>query len=257
MDVSELESISRFVRREVIKFKTSSGYGHLASTLSCVEILVSLYFDPNSNFDAKCDVLLFGKAHGGPAIYPILAKLGFIETEELTKYCTPEGILRLHPDKSIAGCDYVGGSLGNAIGYAAGRALAEPERKFVVIMGDAELYEGSVWEALIMISHYRLKNLVIIIDRNGLGTIGFTEELLALEPLKEKFEAFGIKTLSAKGHDFTSLSAAFGSSSDGPICVIAETIKAKGVSFMEGRPEFHTTYPTDLESVNRMLEENR
>lgn len=241
------------MRQEIIKFKTKSGYGHLASTLSTVDILVSLYFDNNASFSPNLDVICFGKAHGGPAVYPILAKLNYFPKEELSKYCSPEGILRLHPDFTIPGCDYVGGSLGNAIGYIAGRAFAEPDRKFVVILGDAELYEGSVWESLIFISHHNLSNLLMIVDRNGLGTIGFTEELLALEPLKEKFSSFGINTVIVDGHDFNALNSAFNETKNHPRCIIAQTIKAKGVKFMEGIPEFHTKYPTDEATVAEML----
>jgi transketolase len=255
MEVAQLELISRKVRREVIEFKTKSGYGHLASTLSIVDVLVSLYYNENSNFRPSSDVLCFGKAHGGPAVYPILADLGFFPKAELAKYCTPEGILRLHPDFTIPGCDFVGGSLGNAIGYIAGRALAEPERRFVVVLGDAELYEGSVWEALIFIAHHKLRNVLMIVDRNGLGTIGFTEELLALEPLQDKFVSFGIETDVVDGHDFEALNSRFNAISNKPRCVIAKTIKSKGVSFMEGIPEYHTKYPTDRETVELMLGE--
>jgi transketolase len=218
-----------------------------------VEILVSVYLDPDSGFDAKKDVLIFGKAHGGPAVYPILAHLGFFPENELEKYCEKNGILRLHPDWSIPGCDFVGGSLGNAIGYAAGRALAERSRRFIVVMGDAELYEGSVWESLMFIAHHKLQNLTVVIDRNGLGTIGFTEKLLALEPLVQKFEAFGIETRTVDGHNFNELRVAFGGFISKPSCIIAKTIKSKGVSFMEGIPEYHTKFPTDSATVAKML----
>jgi len=251
--VDSLEEISKYVRREVIKFKTASGHGHLASTLSVVDILVALYFGTPRYFNPQNDILVFGKAHGGPAIYPILSRLGFIDESELSKYCLPNGILRLHPDQSIPGCDFVGGSLGNALGYAAGRAFSERDRQFVVILGDAELYEGSIWEALLFISHNKLNNLLMIVDRNGLGTIGFTEELLALEPINQKFSTFGISAITVDGHNFRDLTSAYSSSRSQPTCIIANTIKARGVSFMEGKPEYHTKYPTDSNTVEMML----
>jgi transketolase len=186
-----LKILAKTFRKDIFIFKTNSGFGHLASSLSCVDILVSLFFDPASNFDLEHDRVIFGKGHGSPAIYPILAELGYFSRDELNKYCKPNGILRMHADYSIPGCNFVGGSLGNAIGFAAGLAVARPWQKFIVILGDAELYEGSIWESLIFISHHQLTNITIIVDRNKFGILGNTEKGLKLEPLVNKFEAFG------------------------------------------------------------------
>ena len=127
-----------------------------------------------------------------------MADLGYFDQAELGKYCTPEGILRLHADASIPGCPYVGGSLGNALGYAAGAAY-QSDQEVYIILGDAELYEGAIWESLIFIAHHNLKNLHIIVDRNGLGILGATEELLKLEPLADKFTSFGFEVATIDG----------------------------------------------------------
>ena len=250
----ELTSIAREVRMELIKYTTRTGAGHLASSLSMIEILVSLYFDENLSFNHIRDKLFFGKAHGGPAVYPILAKLGYFDKSEMDRYCMADGILRMHPDQSIPGCTYVGGSLGNALGFSAGLAQADKTKRAVTILGDAELYEGSVWEAFFYISHHNLNNLLTVVDRNGLGILGPTEELLRLEPLSEKLEAFGFNVVEINGHSFEELRKSFNQSTNIPTVVIAHTVKAKGVDFMENKPEYHTIIPRDHETITQMLE---
>ena len=251
----ELKSIAKKTRLEVFKFKTSSGSGHLASSLSCVDIVTSLYYDEEVVFDPHEDYLIFSKAHGSPAVYPILADLGFYDKSELDKYCRPGGILKLHSDASIPGCHFVGGSLGNGIGYAAGLALGKRDKKVFVILGDAELYEGSVWETLIFIAHHQLNNVVLIIDRNKYGILGATEEMLKLEPLKDKFEAFGFDTLEIDGHDFDDIRSSLTHKSDKPVAIIAKTIKGKGVSYMEDKYEYHTIIPKSESDIKQGIEE--
>ena len=250
----DLQAKANFVRREIIKFKTETGNGHLASALSIVDVLVSLYYDDFTWFDHKQDEIVWGKAHGGPAVYPILSDLGYFKESELEMYCRPGGILRLHPDKSIPGCNFVGGSLGNGIGYAAGLAFANPHKKYVAIRGDAELYEGAVWESLILINHFQLTNLLIIVDRNGLGILGATEELLKLEPLEKKFTSFGFNVVIGDVHDFTKLRSILKTPPVMPTVFIAETVKSKGVLFMEGKAEYHTIIPRDFVVIEQMLD---
>lgn len=247
--VRELDGIARRVRLEIFKFKTAAGVGHLASCLSCVDILVSLVFDGPGLLSGD-DRILFSKGHGSPAIYPILVEVGLVGREELGKYCQVGGGLRLHSDASIPGCHFVGGSLGNGIGYAAGRAMAERKHRWYVIMGDAELYEGSVWEALMFLRQHELGNVTVIVDRNGMGILGKTEELLRLEPLADKFRAFGFETvLTVDGHDFDHLRWGLGREAAGPKIIIANTVKGKGVSYMEGRYEWHSVIPKDKQQI--------
>ena len=255
MNNLELEKIAKSVRKNVFEFKTKTGNGHLASCLCTADIVVSLYYDKQTPFNHEDDILIFSKAHGSPIIYPILADLGYYDKDELNKYCTPEGILRLHSDKSIPGCHFVGGSLGNGIGYAAGLALGNRNKNVYVILGDAELYEGAVWETMMFITHHNLTNIKLIVDRNQLGILGATEELLKLEPLTNKFESFGFNTFTVNGHDFDALREVFNKTSNKPIAIIANTIKGKGVSYMEGKYEYHTIIPKDEKSIITGLNE--
>ena len=253
MNNEQLKKIAKSVRKEIFKFKTRDGIGHLHSSLSPVDVLVSLFYDEETNFNHEEDLIIFGKAHGSPSIYPILADFGYFPKDELDKYCRPGGILRLHSDSSIPGCLFVGGSLGNGIGYASGIALANRDKNVYVIMGDAELYEGSVWESLMFINHHNLKNLRIIVDRNGLGTIGDTEKMLKLNPLDEKFKSFVGSAKCIDGHSYDELREVF--SEDSPQVIIANTIKGKGVSYMEGKWKYHTIVPKGEELIKQGLED--
>tara|TARA_R110000796_G_scaffold251083_1_gene381661 strand:- start:93 stop:866 length:774 start_codon:yes stop_codon:yes gene_type:complete len=254
MENSLLEKKAKKARKEIFKFKTESGFGHLASCLCCVDFLVSLYYDEKTNFDHKKDTVIFSKAHGSPALYPILVDLGYVEEAELEKYCQPEGMFRLHSDSSIPGCHFVGGSLGNGIGHAAGLAYSSDQEVYVVL-GDAELYEGSVWETLMFVTHHNINNLHIIIDRNGMGILGHTEELLKLEPLGDKFKSFGFDVEEVDGHDFSQLRKTFLTKNKKPKVTIANTIKGKGVSYMEGKWQYHTIIPSEKELLETGIKE--
>jgi transketolase len=244
-----LLGFARETRREIFRFKTNTGYGHLASCLSCVDILISIYLDAKSDFDITHDRVIFSKGHGSPAVYPILVGLGLIQEAELDRYCTRSGLLRLHADYTIPGCFFVGGSLGNGIGFAAGLAFARPWQNFYVILGDAELYEGSVWESLLFIKQHGLKNLVLIVDRNKHGILGNTEEMIRLEPLGQKFSAFGFEVNRIDGHDLTQLRSFFSNKSDNCRILIADTVKGKGVSYMEDKYEYHSIIPKSSEEI--------
>lgn len=252
--MNRLEDIAKNIRREIFDFMTANKVGHLASSLSCVDILVSLYYDSKHSFKYKDDILIFGKAHGSPALYPILVDLGYIQREELAKFCLKDGILRLHADQSIPGCHFVGGSLGNGIGYAAGVAYGNT-KNVIVLLGDGELYEGSVWETLMFISHHNLNNMRIIIDRNGMCTIGETEKMIKLEPLKDKMEAFGFDVVSIDGHNFSQLRNALSVRISKPQVIIAKTIKGKGISFMEGQWIYHSIIPQKDDLIKQAKQE--
>ena len=178
----------------------------------------------------------------------------YIDEEELNKYCTPEGILRLHSDSTIPGCYHVGGSLGNNIGYASGLAY-NSDKNVYVMLGDAELYEGSVWETLMFISHHNLNNMRLIVDRNELGILGKTEELLKIEPLEDKFKSFGFDVNVVDGHNFDEMRDVFSKSNKNPEVTIANTVKGKGVSYMEGVWQYHTIIPKQQDDIKTGLEE--
>ena len=252
--VKALQEKAKYVRRELFNFKTKSKVGHLATCLSTVDILVSLYYDEAAQFDPKKDEIIFSKGHGAPTLYPILADLGYIAKAELEKYGSRGAMLRMHSDPSIPQCHFIGGSLGNGIGYAAGRGFDQDHDTYV-ILGDGELYEGAVWETLMFISHHRLHNQRLIIDRNRLCILGNTEEIVRLEPLAEKFRAFGFDAVEVDGHDFEQLRDVFAQRPARPQVVIANTVKGKGVSYMEGKWEYHTIIPKDPEQIRIGREE--
>ena len=252
--IKELEEIAKSSRKRIFQFKTQTGIGHLASCLCTVDVLVSLYHDDKTVFNHNKDIMIFSKAHGSPALYPILANLGYIKEDELEKYCTPEGILKLHSDASIPGCYFVGGSLGNGVGYATGIAHGSKKNVYV-ILGDAELYEGSVWETLMFISHHKMNNIRLIVDRNGMGILGKTEELLELEPLEDKFKSFGFDVHTIDGHNFKEIREVFSKKNKNPEVIIANTIKGKGVSYMEDVWQYHTIIPKEEELINTGLKE--
>lgn len=258
MTNKQLEQYAKSVRKRIFQFKVKSRYGHLVTCLSVVDILVSLYKDEATDFDHTKDKLFFGKAHGSPAIYPILADLGYFPQAELERYCTHEGILRLHSDETIPGCNFVGGSLGNALGYVSGLAYANRNINYYVILGDGELYEGSIWESLMFIAHHNLKNITIIVDRNKMSILGLTEKLLKLESIKDKFRAFGFISVTIDGHDFDDLRYNLSIKKEdisSPLAIIAETIKGKGISYMEGKYEYHNTIPKDKKLIEQALKE--
>jgi transketolase len=232
--------------------------GHLVSSFSCADILVALYyggvlrFDPDNPGWSERDRFIMSKGHGAISLYPILADLGFFPTDELAKFCCGDGVLGAHPDNNIPGMEAVTGSLGHGLGIAAGLALAakmdKKEYRTIALLSDGECYEGAVWEAAMFASHRQLNNLVGIIDRNGLTVTEFTEESLHLDPLEEKWKAFGWDAITIDGHAFVEILAALenlrSARSTKPTMIIANTVKGKGVSFMENSPLWHTGLPT-------------
>lgn len=254
MNIIELQKKAKYFRREIFKFKTSSCVGHLASCLSTVDILVSLFYGDTSIFRRSKDIIIFSKAHGSPSIYPILVDLGYVEQKELELYGKNGGILTMHSDHTIPLCHFVGGSLGNGIGHAAGLAYKNDINVFV-ILGDGELYEGSVWETLMFISHHNINNMKIIVDRNELCILGHTEKIIKLESLDKKFRGFGFDVKTIDGHDYKQLNDIFSYINDKPEIIIANTIKGKGVSYMEGKWEYHTIIPKDKDLIKKGLEE--
>ena len=253
MDNKKLEKIAKSVRKSVFEFKTRDGIGHLHSSLSPVDVLVSLFYDEETIFDHKEDIVIFGKAHGSPSIYPILADLDYFPKDELEKYCRPGGILRLHSDWTIPSLSFRWWFFRKWYRLCNQLAQAERDKNIYLIMGDAELYEGSVWESLMYISHHNLTNLRIIVDRNGLGTIGETEKMLKLEPLADKMKSFVGDVVEIDGHNYDSLRGVF--SSQNPQVVIAKTTKGRGVSYMEGKWQYHTIVPSSKEDIKLGLEE--
>ncbi len=250
-----LEGRARWVRQQVLEMITGAGHGHIGGSYSSVEILLTLYrggvlnVDPGDINNATRDIFILSKGHASEALYAVLADSGFIATEELKRYGENGHMLGGHADNRVAGIELSTGSLGHGLGVGAGLALSaklrqEPQKTYV-LMGDGETYEGSVWESAMFAAQQNLGNLVAIVDRNGQITLDFTENINQLEPYAAKWQAFGWDTVEVDGHSFDDLYSVFAQprTSQKPLVVIANTVKGKGVSYMEGDLHWHHNVP--------------
>jgi len=247
-----------------------SAGGHIASSFSCVETLVALYFggilnvDPdNPDWEGR-DRFILSKGHGETIFYAVLAEAGFFPEEKIqASYRCGDCFLGGHPDIRIPGVEVTTGALGHGLGIACGLSLAakmDAKKHFqYVLMGDAECTEGSVWEAAMFASKQSLDNLIVIVDRNGIGSIDFTENYASLEPFATKWEAFGWDVQICNGHDFQelfdALLSAKSSLNQKPQLIIAETIKGKGIGFIENNPVWHARSLTSDDEIQRAKKE--
>lgn len=248
----ELRRKARWVRRETIRLHKLAPETRLASSLSDVEIFSALYyggllkFYPKNPRDERRDRFIVSKGHGGISLYPILADLGFFGREQLDNIGKPGYILCGIPD-NIPGFETINGSLGHGLGVACGMALALKRRgsgvNVAVIVGDGEIFEGAIWEAAMFAGHHKLDNLLLIVDRNKKSMLGLTREILDLDPLPEKFRAFGWDACAADGHDaagiYGTLARMLPARGGKPKALIAETVKGKGVPSLEADPLCH------------------
>lgn len=255
---NELIRKSQWLRLELFEMVMRQRKGHLPSSYSAAEIMVALYYGGIARYtrgkpdDPDRDRILVSKGHAAMVQYPILADIGYFPREELERFTTPNGILGMYADFRIPGIEGISGSLGHGVGMGAGIALAarhdgKGHRSFVVL-GDGECYEGSIWESAMFAAHHALDNLIAIVDRNQLCILGRTEELLRLGDLEEKWRSFGWYAVSADGHSYASLLKAFshvGNTGGKPLAIIANTVKGKGISFMEGKHEWHNRMPNE------------
>lgn len=244
-----LEERALKVRKNIISMLEKAGSGHPGSSLSVTDILVSLYdqitIDPQNPKWEDRDRVILSKGHAAPALYAILAEIGFFDEKEFNKLRKLGGKLQGHPDMNkTPGVDACTGSLGQGISTAVGVALAgrvqKKEYHVYAILGDGELQEGIVWEAIMAAAHYKLDNLTLIIDHNGLQIDGENAEIMSLGNLKDKFLANGYKVIETDGHNIEELQEAYKRPTQGkPKCIIAKTVKGKGVSYMENKVEWH------------------
>jgi transketolase len=244
------------IKRECLDMCVKAGQGHLTSAFSCAEIVSVLYYAvmrydvQNPKWEDR-DRFIMSKNHGSVITYPILADLGYIAKEKLDTFMKDGGLLGPHSKYTIDGIEFSGGSLGIGIGVATGLAygakINHKEWLTFALLGDGECYEGSVWEAAMFAGHSQLKNLIVIVDRNGLAANDFTENIVRLEPFRDKWSAFGWDVLEVDGHNIAALLDVFGNiHSRGfskPLCIIANTIKGKGISFMINEPFMHGRIP--------------
>lgn len=240
------------LRKDIIDVTSWAGGAHLGGGLSVIDILTILYFkymkiDVERPDWEDRDRLILSKGHAAVAYVPTLARRGFFDVEELKSFNKFKSPFGMHPDsKRVLGCDASTGSLGHglpmAVGMALGARVLEKDVKIYCILGDGECNEGSVWEGLMSASHFKLTNLVTIIDRNGLMIDGPTEEVMGVEPLADKLTAFGMEVVKANGHDMDALADAIDkaiAASGKPVAILADTVKGKGIDFMENEVPWH------------------
>ena len=266
-DLERLGALALRVREHILRMASGGGC-FVGASLSCADLLVYLYerflqVRPDRLDDPRRDYLLLSKGHDVPALYATFAELGFLDGDRLRRHLTPGDHLYWHPNRHVAGVEFHSGSLGHLLAVGAGIAydirLAGHPGRVVVVLGDGELDEGSVWEALLVVRAQRLGNLIVVVDRNGIQANVRTEELTPLEPLARKFAAFGCAVREADGHDFESLDAAFRAApyaGDAPSVVIARTVRGKGVPSLEDRPD-RWFCDFSAAEVERLLQELR
>lgn len=247
-----LKDIARELRLTVIDVMAWSGGAHVGGSLSIIDILTILYFkyldvhpaDPQ--WDER-DRFVLSKGHAAAGLIPVLAKRGFFPEETLKTFNHFGSPFAMHPDSNkVIGCDASAGSLGHGLSMAVGMALGARQRKMpwktVCLMGDGECCEGSIWEAAMSAPHFKLGNLIGIVDRNRYMIDGETEDVMPLEPFADKWRAFGWEVVEVDGHDFDQLDEALArawAATDVPVLILANTIKGKGVDFMENNVVYH------------------
>jgi len=256
---------SRLARREILAMIQSAGMGHVGGDFSVIDILTTLYFaelniDPSNAAKENRDWFILSKGHCAAAFYATLAYSGYFDPHELSTFMQPMSMLNGHPSKGkISGIETSTGPLGHGLPIAVGIAIAakiqKQDQRTFVVLGDGELQEGTNWEAAMTASQYKLSNLIVIIDRNRLQQGAGTEDTNGLDPLDKKWESFGWDVQVVDGHEpLELLDAIRGQKSDRPRCIIANTVKGKGVSFMENRAEWHHKVPS-VEQNGAALEE--
>lgn len=265
--IDKLRALSSAIRRRDLEMIYRAKLGHIGGDFSAIDILVTLYFgvlriDPKRPDDPERDRLILSKGHSAGALYTTLAYAGFFPLEELDTFAQPLSRLNGHPNRvKVPGVETNTGPLGHGlpvgVGCAMGAKMDGASWRTFVITGDGELQEGSNWEAAMSAAHYKLDNLTVIVDRNGLQQGDFTERTMHLDPLADKWRAFGWAVREVNGHDHAALLDTFAQLPfewGKPNCIIAHTHKGQGVSFMRDRPIWHHKVPNADEYMRAMEE---
>ena len=255
-EVKQLRKEAAEVRKEAIKMATCAGTGHLGPALGITDVMWILYsrhlqFDPENPSWPERDRLILSKGHSCLALYAILAKKGFFDEQLLSTYCRKLGTkLGGHPERNLPGVEANTGSLGHGFNIGIGMALAakadHKNYKVVTILGDGETQEGSIWEGAMSAAHFKLDNLVAIIDRNNLQVSNFVDQVMNIDPLADKWTSFGWGVREIDGHDYQQIDEALGTVPfipGKPSVVIAKTIKGKGLPIAENKVEWHHKVP--------------
>ena len=267
MNIPDLEATARKIRGKIVELSHKARTAHLGSSLSCTDLLVAAYWgslkiDPKDSDNPDRDRFILSKGHAATTLYATLAEAGFFPQDLLDSYAEPGSNLPEHPSvKCVPGVEVATGSLGHGLSVGIGMALASRIQKrsyrVFVTMSDGECNEGSVWEAAMFAPAQKLDNLVAIIDYNKWQATGRSNEVMALHPLKQKWEAFGWSTYELDGHDMKALVDTLRNVPDGsgkPVAIVAHTVKGKGVSFMEDDNNWHYRVPTAEEVEKAKVE---
>jgi transketolase len=266
-DPAELAAIARRMRRTVVEMITEAKSGHPGGSLSAAEIVVTLFYDvmrhdPQNPKWPDRDRFILSKGHCCPILYAVMAEFGYSPKDQLKTLRKLGSPYQGHPDvRFLPALEASTGSLGQGVSLGIGMALAarldgRPSRVYVVV-GDGEIQEGQVWEAAMFAGFHKVDNLCVVVDYNKIQLDGFVKHILDLEPLAGKWRAFGWHVVETDGHDVRKLRAAFteaAATPGRPTCIVAHTIKGKGVSFMEDNPKFHGAAPTPEECARALRE---
>jgi transketolase len=260
LSLREMEAIAKKLRRHIITMTGKAGSGHPGGSLSAVEIVTALYFGllrhkPSDPQWTDRDRFILSKGHAAPLLYATLAERGYFPIEELITLRQLDGHLQGHTDRTATpGVEMSAGALGQGLSFAIGVALAgrlsSQEYRVYVLLGDGECDEGQVWEGAMSAAHFKVDNLVAIVDNNGQQIDGWNRDVMNLDPFNKKWQAFGWHVVEVDGHDLTQLIDALNQAKlvkGQPTVIIAHTIKGKGVSFMENNPDFHGKAPSAAE----------
>ncbi|VYU59707.1 transketolase [Clostridium tertium] len=266
-NVEELKSIAKTIRKDIVSMLTESCSGHPGGSLSAADILTTLYFgemniNPENPKDENRDRFVLSKGHAAPVLYSVLARKGYFPVEELNTLRKINSRLQGHPSmKCLPGVDMSTGSLGQGISSAVGMALAgkldKKDYRVYTLLGDGELEEGQVWEAAMSAAHYKLDNLTAFVDFNGLQIDGDITKVMNPSPIDKKFEAFGWNVLVIDGHNIDEILDAIEKAKNfkgKPTVVVCNTVKGKGVSFMENQASWHGTAPNKEQCEQALAE---
>ncbi|TNF18296.1 MAG: transketolase [Rhodobacteraceae bacterium] len=253
VSLAVLQDRARFIRTETVRLSRIAGAGHYSSTFSCAEILSALYYaqmriEPSDPDWPDRDRFVMSKGHAAIGLHPVLADLGYFDPSDLDTYTRFGSNFGDHPDmKKVRGIDFSSGSLGHGLSVGVGMALAGRlqgrDFRTYVMLGDGEISEGQIWEAAASASHFRLGNLVILLDRNGLSIDGHTEDIMAIEPVTDRFASFGWQVQRVDGHDLGQVMQAFDalprSATGTPRAIVFDTIKGRGVRRIKMSLDWH------------------
>jgi transketolase len=263
----EMKEVCKKIRRDIVTMIGTAGSGHPGGSLSAVEILVALYFKvlrhhPADPLWADRDRFILSKGHAAPVLYATLAASGYLPEAELCTLRKIDSRLQGHPECGLTpGVEMSAGALGQGLSFSIGVALAgrlnHQDYRTYVLMGDGECDEGQVWEAAMAAAHFKLDKLVAVVDHNGIQLDGWNKDIMGLEPLAKKWQSFGWNVIEVDGHDAAALIAAFEQAkrvTGQPTAIMAQTVKGKGVSFMENNPDFHGKAP-NADELKKALQE--